>query len=106
MSDEKSFLTRIGEVVDAAKEKAQELGAAIAEKAQTAVTDTKGAADKAATAVAKKAKATKVAVVRKAKVVEKDAKSMYGKAERSVKRTAKSAAKYRREGGRARSRRR
>ena len=93
MSDEKSFLTRIGEVVDAAKDKAQELGAAIAEKASTAMADTKDVADKAATAVARKAKATKATVVRRAKVVEKDAKTMLGKAERKVKSTAKSAAK-------------
>ena len=66
MSDEKSLLTKIGEVVDAAKEKVQDLGAAIAEKASTAVSDTKEAADKAATAVAKKAKSTKASMARKA----------------------------------------
>ena len=35
MSDEKSVLTRMGEAVDAAKEKAQEVGASIAKTAET-----------------------------------------------------------------------
>jgi hypothetical protein len=49
MGEEKSLLTKIGDAVEAAKEKAQEMGASLVKKVEVAASDTKREVRKAGT---------------------------------------------------------
>ena len=59
MSDEKGLLNRIGSAFEAAKDKAQEMGASIAKEAKVVAADTKRQVDKATSTVAKSAASAK-----------------------------------------------
>ena len=75
MGEEKSLLTRIGDAVEAAKDKAQEMGASLVKKAEGAATDAKREAGKARTLVQRKTRAATASVKRTAKSAEADART-------------------------------
>ena len=54
MGEEKGWLTKIGDAVEAAKDKAQEVGASIVRKTEVAASEAKREAGKARTVVEKK----------------------------------------------------
>ena len=89
MGEEKSVLTKVGDAMGAAMDKAQEMGASLVRQTEVAASDAKRGAGKARTAVAKKARAAKANVKRKGKAAEADAKKAFGKAKRTVTRKAK-----------------
>ena len=84
MGEEKSLLTRIGDAVEAAKDKAQEMGASLVKKAEGVATDAKREAGKARTLVQRKTRAATASVKRTAKSAEADARKTLGKAKRTV----------------------
>ena len=57
MVEEKSLLTRIGDAVEAARDKAQEMGASLVKKAEGVAAEAKREAGKARTLVARKTRA-------------------------------------------------
>ena len=74
MGEEKSLLTRIGDAVEAAKDKAQEVGASLVKKTEGAASDAKREAVKDADLVERKARAATASVKRKAKAAEAGAR--------------------------------
>ena len=84
MRKQKSLMTRIGDAMEAAKDKTQEVGVSLIRKVEVAASSASREAGKTRTVVRRKARAAKASVKRKAKAVEADAKKAYGKAQRTV----------------------
>jgi hypothetical protein len=85
MGEVKGLLTRLGDAVEAAKDKAQEVGASLAKKAEVAASGAKREAKKPRTLVGKKARVATARVKRRARAAEADARRALGTAKRTVK---------------------